>query len=109
MVTVSQISFPPSSAPEAAMAPTSGDNADKDTGVLDVRKFGAVGDGVADDSEAFKMAWDAACGSTRGSTTILVPHGHSFMIQSTIFTGPCKSKLVFQVINYKHSCETIRV
>lgn len=65
------------------------------TGVFDVRRFGAVGDGTADDTEAFKTAWDAACLFESG--VLLVPKGYTFMIQSTIFTGPCKGGLVFQV------------
>ncbi|KAL5859309.1 hypothetical protein ACOSQ4_000605 [Xanthoceras sorbifolium] len=63
--------------------------------VFDVRKFGAVGDGIKDDTAAFKMAWDSAC--QEDSAVLLVPYGFSFMIQSTIFTGPCQGGLVFQV------------
>ncbi|KAL9348014.1 hypothetical protein Peur_059380 [Populus x canadensis] len=66
------------------------------TGVFDVRSFGAVGDGITDDTDAFKMAWDAACNQD-DSAVILVPYGFEFMIQSTIFTGPCQGGLVFQV------------
>ncbi|KAI9182071.1 hypothetical protein LWI28_021763 [Acer negundo] len=64
--------------------------------VFDVRKFGAVGDGITDDTEAFKMAWDSAC-QEEDSAVLLVPYGSSFMIQSTIFTGPCQGGIVFQV------------
>ncbi|KAI5565017.1 hypothetical protein BDE02_14G096300 [Populus trichocarpa] len=42
------------------------------------------------------MAWDAACNQD-DSAVILVPYGFEFMIQSTIFTGPCQGGLVFQV------------
>ncbi|PSS28893.1 Polygalacturonase [Actinidia chinensis var. chinensis] len=83
----SQISLPPSPAPEAAgLGPVA---------VFSVLSFGAVGDGVTDDTPAFKMAWDTACQTK--SATLLVPHQYSFMIQSTIFTGPCKSGLVLQI------------
>lgn len=93
---ISQISQPPSGAP----APGPSYQPPKvepiiNTGVFDVRKFGAVGDGMTDDTDAFKTAWDAACQFESG--VILVPNGYSFMIQSTIFTGPCKGGLVFQV------------
>lgn len=84
----SHISYPPSISPEPS--PSAGDE-----GVYDVRSFGAVGDGVTDDTEGFKAAWDAACQVQ--SAVIHVPLGYSFMIQSTIFTGPCQSGLVFQV------------
>ncbi|KAB1202650.1 hypothetical protein CJ030_MR8G020270 [Morella rubra] len=88
------ISQPPSPSPQPADPPNVGSPYNSD-GVFDVRKFGAVGNGIADDTEAFKMAWDAACQSD--SAVILVPYGFSFMIQSTIFTGPCQGGLVFQV------------
>ncbi|KAK4482132.1 hypothetical protein RD792_009272 [Penstemon davidsonii] len=69
---------------------------------FDVRMFGAVGDGETDDTEAFKTAWDTACTTQTTTTTsthvvLLVPYGYTFMIQSTIFTGPCQTNFVFQV------------
>ncbi|KAJ8500537.1 hypothetical protein OPV22_011089 [Ensete ventricosum] len=63
--------------------------------VLDVRAFGAVGDGVADDTEAFKTAWDIACQD--GPGTILVPQGYAFKILPAMFVGPCHSELTFQI------------
>ncbi|GMN25777.1 hypothetical protein TIFTF001_001051 [Ficus carica] len=91
---VSRISLPPSPAPEAVSpspSPSSsnGDSQNKST-IFNVRSFGAVGDGVSDETQAFKMAWDTACQAEEPSI-ILVPRSHTFMIQSTIFTGPCKS------------------
>lgn len=94
---VSHISVPPSPAPEPANAASpsySGGDAEP-ISPFDVRKFGAKGDGVTNDTDAFKMAWDAACDAE--SATLLVPRGYIFMIQSTIFTGPCKANLVFQI------------
>lgn len=87
--------FPPAAAPAPENPPDEG-NVDNSSTLFDVRKFGAVGDGVTDDTEAFKMAWDAACAEE--SATLLAPGGFSFMIQSTIFTGPCQGSLVFQVM-----------
>ncbi|XP_059311039.1 polygalacturonase At1g48100-like [Lycium ferocissimum] len=84
----SHISYPPSISPEPSNSPG-------DEGVYDVRSFGAVGNGFVDDTEAFKAAWDAACQVE--SAVIHVPVGYSFMIQSTIFTGPCQSGLMFQL------------
>ncbi|KAG4119953.1 hypothetical protein ERO13_D11G111900v2 [Gossypium hirsutum] len=81
-------------APEPS-SPSNDGNANISTGVFDVRNFGAVGDGVTDDTEAFKMAWDSAC--QVNASVLHVPSGFSFMIQSTIFTGPCQGGLVFQV------------
>lgn len=88
----------PTPSPEPASSPD--DGSDYNSGVFDVRKFGAVGDGITDDTDAFKMAWETAC--QVDSAVILVPYGFTFMIQSTIFTGPCQCGLQFQVpcVNY---------
>lgn len=94
---LSQISLPPSPSPEAS-APSH-----DPTPVFSVLSFGAMGDGVTDDTRAFKSAWDTACQSE--SATLLVPDSYSFMVQSTIFTGPCKSSLVFQVL-MRFFCDT---
>ncbi|KAK7397088.1 hypothetical protein VNO78_18255 [Psophocarpus tetragonolobus] len=85
----SRISLPPSPAPEAL-------SQNANPFVFNVKSFGAVADGVSDDTEAFKLAWEAACHAEE-SGTILVPKGHIFLIQSTIFTGPCNSILTLKV------------
>ncbi|URD82087.1 hypothetical protein MUK42_02629 [Musa troglodytarum] len=63
--------------------------------VLNVLSFGAVGDGVSDDTDAFKSAWDSAC--EEGPGVVLVPQGYAFKIRSTIFAGPCHGELTLQV------------
>lgn len=68
------------------------------SGIFDVRTFGAIGDGITDDTESFKMAWDTACQSESAGNVIIVPKGFSFIIQSTIFTGPCQGGLIFKVM-----------
>ncbi|KAL2513940.1 polygalacturonase-like [Forsythia ovata] len=111
---LSQISIPPSPAPQPATLPVSAAPAPQpatlstsaapasqpatlsaSAAVFSVLSYGAVGDGLTDDTQAFKMAWDAACQIE--SAIFLVPKHYSFMIQSTIFTGPCKNGLIFQV------------
>ena len=67
--------------------------------VYNVLSFGAVGDGDTDDTQAFKMAWDTACFQNEPAI-LLAPDDYSFMIQPTVFTGPCKTSLVFQVKFY---------
>ncbi|KAK9735702.1 hypothetical protein RND81_04G221100 [Saponaria officinalis] len=61
----------------------------------DVRSFGAVGNGLKDDTFAFKSAWESACQVE--NATIVAPKGYSFLLLPLIFMGPCKSGLVFQV------------
>ncbi|KAA0058542.1 polygalacturonase [Cucumis melo var. makuwa] len=92
----SYISHPPSLSPSPSDSPDDGDYIN-DTNIFDVRAFGAIGDGIVDDTEAFKMAWDTACQSEDDSAVMLVPYGFSFMIQSTIFTGPCHGYLMLRV------------
>ncbi|XP_027349486.1 polygalacturonase At1g48100-like [Abrus precatorius] len=87
---ISLISLPPSPSPEAVSQSANGPF------VFNVKSFGAVGDGISDDTEAFKLAWDTACHAEE-SGTILVPKAHIFLIQSTIFTGPCNFNLTFKV------------
>ncbi|KAI3974817.1 hypothetical protein MKX01_004875 [Papaver californicum] len=63
--------------------------------IFDVRYFGAVGDGWTDDTDAFTMAWKAACEVE--SSVLLAPEGYIFTINPTTFNGPCKPGLTFQV------------
>ncbi|KXG32428.1 polygalacturonase At1g48100 isoform X2 [Sorghum bicolor] len=75
---------------------------DDDCGdVFDVRAFGASGgDGGScgdDDTPAFRAAWKAACSSDSATATLLVPSDGVFTITSTIFSGPCKPDLTFQI------------
>ncbi|XP_031496807.1 polygalacturonase At1g48100-like [Nymphaea colorata] len=87
-------SQPPSSSPAPIGAGCSGSSTDSPC-IFDVRAFGAVGDSVTNDTDAFKSAWEAAC--KVDSAILLVPAGHTFMIHPTIFSGPCQDGLVFQI------------
>ncbi|XAR71005.1 Polygalacturonase [Bertholletia excelsa] len=61
----------------------------------DVTKFGAVGNGSTDDSQAFLQAWKAACGDKSGGTpTFTVPNGKIFFLNSLAFQGPCQSQTI---------------
>ncbi|GER48598.1 pectin lyase-like superfamily protein [Striga asiatica] len=64
--------------------------------VFNVLSYGALGDGLSDDTLAFKTAWDLAC-RANVPAVFLVPGHYTFLIQSTIFTGPCGNGLVFQI------------
>lgn len=87
---------PPSDSPTVPSDPYPNDNQTSTSEcVFDVRSFGAVGDGCADDTQAFRAAWKAACAVESG--IVLAPENYSFIITSTIFSGPCKPGLVLQV------------
>ncbi|XP_068639600.1 probable polygalacturonase At3g15720 [Aristolochia californica] len=62
--------------------------------VFNVLNFGAIGDAKRDDTEAFKKAWAAACGVGRYST-LLIPRGKTFLVNSYTFTGKCKASRIF--------------
>ncbi|WOL03971.1 polygalacturonase [Canna indica] len=57
--------------------------------------FGAAGDGIADDSKAFKAAWKAAC--LVPGATILIPSEFKFLIRPITLKGPCMPHLVLQI------------
>ncbi|KAK8512857.1 hypothetical protein V6N12_030269 [Hibiscus sabdariffa] len=63
--------------------------------LVNVDSFDAAGDGVSDDTEAFRKAWDTAC-STKESV-LLVPPGRRYLVNATKFKGPCADKLVVQI------------
>lgn len=106
----SRISVPPAEAPSYAYAPSHDEafppisssspsptpTPTPTPRVFNVLSYGAIGDGTTDDTSAFKSAWDEACDMDEPSM-VLAPGGYSFLIQPTIFTGPCKAKLIFQV------------
>ncbi|KAG6486846.1 hypothetical protein ZIOFF_055426 [Zingiber officinale] len=66
------------------------------SGTYNVRDFGAKGNGVTDDSQAFMEAWKKACASS-GRTKVLVPAG-TYFLNPIEFSGPCKdvNDLIFQ-------------
>ncbi|KAL2921390.1 hypothetical protein RDABS01_012881, partial [Bienertia sinuspersici] len=59
--------------------------------IFDVLKFGAVGDGKKDDTQAFTKAWTDVCNANGNTPTLLVPQGHTFLLNPITFMGPCKS------------------
>ncbi|XP_010557796.1 PREDICTED: polygalacturonase QRT2-like [Tarenaya hassleriana] len=65
--------------------------------VFNVDDFGARANG-ADDSHAFKKAWDAACSSSTRTVFYVVPRNRVYHLKPVKFSGPCRSQvLVFKV------------
>ncbi|KAI5019712.1 hypothetical protein ZWY2020_044600 [Hordeum vulgare] len=60
--------------------------------LLTLDDFGAVGDGVANDTQAFVDAWTAACGSEE-EAVLAVPAAKAYQIWPVQLSGPCKKKL----------------
>lgn len=63
--------------------------------LVNVDSFGAVGDGVTDDTQAFVSAWNQAC--TTPKSVFLVPEGHHYLVNATRFEGPCARRLTVQI------------
>ncbi|XP_064994080.1 polygalacturonase At1g48100-like isoform X2 [Musa acuminata AAA Group] len=83
----------PSSGPSPS--PRSSPPAPQGGGAFNVLDYGAKGDGVTDDTQAFQAAWAAAC---EGSPSrVLVPADSDFLVGPISFSGPCKSNILFQL------------
>lgn len=71
--------------------------------LLTLADFGAVGDGIANDTQAFLDAWAAACGGTSSDkanlndpssdTYLNVPAGKSYQIWPLTLAGPCRGEI----------------
>ncbi|EXB93622.1 hypothetical protein L484_018006 [Morus notabilis] len=64
---------------------------------VNVKKYGAKGDGSNDDTEAFEKAWKAACSSKKGAVMV-VPEDHNYLLKPIRFSGPCESKITLQIL-----------
>lgn len=60
--------------------------------LLTLHDFGAVGDGVADDTKALAGAWTAACAAA-DDVILNVPAGGTFRIWPLTLAGPCRSEI----------------
>ncbi|KAM0927854.1 hypothetical protein ACQ4PT_002109 [Festuca glaucescens] len=64
--------------------------------VFSIDNYGARGDGKHDDTQALAKAWNGACSSSRPAV-LIIPNGKSYLLKSTIISGPCNSTVVFMV------------
>eukprot|EP01018_Ginkgo_biloba_P016347 Gb_05788 [translate_table: standard] len=65
------------------------------TKMVSVDDFGAIGDGLTDDTQAFENAWKEACFSA--PSVFLVPEGKQYLVEPINFSGPCPSPITVQV------------
>ncbi|XP_050909442.1 probable polygalacturonase At3g15720 [Lathyrus oleraceus] len=67
--------------------------ADYGGSTFDVSKYGAIGNGNTDDSEAFLKAWQDVC-TSKDNPTLIIPKDKTYFLQPLTFQGPCKSATV---------------
>uniref|UniRef100_A0ACD5TD92 Uncharacterized protein n=1 Tax=Avena sativa TaxID=4498 RepID=A0ACD5TD92_AVESA len=85
----------PTPPPPQAPPPTPSEETSQDT-VFNVLAFGAKGDGVTDDTQAFEAAWAAACKVE--ASMVLVPSELVFVVGPISFSGPnCEPNILFQL------------
>uniref|UniRef100_A0A1S3YIN3 Probable polygalacturonase At3g15720 n=1 Tax=Nicotiana tabacum TaxID=4097 RepID=A0A1S3YIN3_TOBAC len=60
---------------------------------FDVTDYGAIGDGVTDDSQAFQQAWLDVCYDCENPTMNL-PSEKLFLLSPILFQGPCNSTTI---------------
>ncbi|PIA48378.1 hypothetical protein AQUCO_01400768v1 [Aquilegia coerulea] len=58
--------------------------------VVNVEDYGAKGDGITNDTEAFDEAWNEACAS-EGPVLFVIPENKTYLLTPIRFTGPCRS------------------
>ncbi|XVF24804.1 hypothetical protein REPUB_Repub13aG0159300 [Reevesia pubescens] len=66
--------------------------------IINVVDYGAVGDGITDDSQAFIKAWVAVCGVRSRMAVLNVPSGKKFLLKPFQFAGPCKSSYLHVLV-----------
>uniref|UniRef100_A0A8I6XKU2 Polygalacturonase n=1 Tax=Hordeum vulgare subsp. vulgare TaxID=112509 RepID=A0A8I6XKU2_HORVV len=65
--------------------------------LLSLDDFGAVRDGIADDTQALVDAWKVACAYSNGYVVIHVPAGKSYQIWPVTLAGPCRDEIMLFV------------
>ncbi|KAK9669516.1 hypothetical protein RND81_13G136300 [Saponaria officinalis] len=63
--------------------------------IVNVDNFGAVGDGLSDDTQAFSRAWKQACSTPK--SVFFVPKRRTYLVNATIFAGPCADRLTVKI------------
>ncbi|OIT01571.1 PREDICTED: probable polygalacturonase At1g80170 [Nicotiana attenuata] len=68
-------------------------------GSFNVLDYGASGDGITDDSQAFLNAWNDACSSAAGYPEVIIPPNMIFLLSPLTLRGPCNSESIYFVIS----------
>ncbi|XP_057982120.1 polygalacturonase-like isoform X2 [Malania oleifera] len=66
--------------------------------IVNVANFEDEAHASADATQAFKKAWEEACGSSsKGAVVLVVPKNKNYLLKPIRFSGPCKSHLTLQI------------
>ncbi|XP_026444588.1 probable polygalacturonase At3g15720 [Papaver somniferum] len=52
--------------------------------------YNAIGDGIADDYQAFLDAWTRMCSTSGANAFLVIPKGKTFLVSRISFDGPCE-------------------
>ncbi|KAI3803454.1 hypothetical protein L1987_31606 [Smallanthus sonchifolius] len=63
---------------------------------LNVKDYGAKGDGIGDDTKVFTDVWDMAC-SSKVESIIIIPDGSYCLVKPISLGGPCLSKVTLMI------------
>ncbi|KAL2516584.1 putative polygalacturonase [Forsythia ovata] len=66
---------------------------------FNVMSYGAIGNGRADDTQAFVKAWKAACEAKSTTPILYIPQKKTFMLKPLTFSGPCKSSRIYILVS----------
>ncbi|KAL2493456.1 putative polygalacturonase [Abeliophyllum distichum] len=66
---------------------------------FNVMSYGAIGNGRADDSQAFVKAWKAVCEAKSTTPILYIPPKKTFMLKPLTFSGPCKSSRIYILVS----------
>ncbi|EFJ26264.1 hypothetical protein SELMODRAFT_54363, partial [Selaginella moellendorffii] len=67
-------------------------------GVFSVDDFGAIGNGIANDTQSFISTWQRACRQRKNkSSMMLVPSGQVYLVYPVTLKGPCQNNFTLQI------------
>ncbi|KAK6915004.1 Glycoside hydrolase, family 28 [Dillenia turbinata] len=64
--------------------------------VISVSSYGAQGNGINDDTQAFQDAWELACMNS-SKAEVVIPAGRMYLVRPIDFAGPCRSKVTLRI------------
>ncbi|KEH18033.1 probable polygalacturonase At3g15720 [Medicago truncatula] len=71
-------------------------NVGTENAIYNVIQYGARGDGITDDLQAFVSAFSSAC-KAAGMSTLIIPAGKKYMVSKANFSGPCSARVLIQL------------